>query len=151
MNQTTKRILIFSMALIVLLAACAPAAVSAPTQDPAAVQQQIAQAVEMTVAAQNTQAAEQQALIVPSNTPLPTQTAVEPPSPTPVIPTATAFVIVPPTNTAVPASNSGNGSTTVGIYIPATGAFFLKNSSGSMLSFAAQSSIAHIVRKQPCG
>ena len=90
---------------------CAPASVAAPTQDTAAVQQQIAQSVQMTVAAQNTQTTQQQALIAPSNTPLPTQTAVDPATPTPDLPTATAFVIVPPTNTAAPASN--NGSTVV--------------------------------------
>lgn len=108
MNQTTKHISILSLALIVLLAACAPASVAAPTQDTAAIQQQISQSVEMTVAAQNTQTVQQQALIVPSNTPLPTQTAAEPASPTPVLPTATAFVIVPPTNTAAPASSGGS-------------------------------------------
>src|SRR5512134_3814382 len=80
MNQPTKRVMIFALALIILLAACTPAA--APTQDPALVQQLIEQAVALTVAAQDAQATEQQALIVPSNTPLPTQTEVLPPTPT---------------------------------------------------------------------
>ena len=43
MNRSSKRVLIFALTLIVLLAACMPAA---PTQDPALVQQLIEQAVE---------------------------------------------------------------------------------------------------------
>jgi hypothetical protein len=105
MNQPTKRVLISALAMIVLLAACTPAA--APTQDPALVQQLIEQAVELTVAAQNAQATEQQALIVPSNTPLPTQTEALPPTPTSLLPTATPFVIVPATNTVVVSSGGG--------------------------------------------
>ena len=108
MNQPTKRVLIFALAMIVLLSACMPAA--APTQDPALVQQVIEQAVELTVAAQNAQATEQQAQIVPSNTPLSTQTEVLPPTPTPLLPTATPFVIVPATNTAVVSSGGGGGA-----------------------------------------
>jgi hypothetical protein len=107
MNQPTKRVMIFALALIILLAACTPAA--APTQDPALVQQLIEQAVALTVAAQDAQATEQQALIVPSNTPLPTQTEVLPPTPTSLLPTATPFVIVPATNTAVVSSGGGGG------------------------------------------
>jgi hypothetical protein len=110
MNQPTKRALIFALAMMVLLAACAPAA---PTQDPALVQQVIEQAVELTVAAQNAEATAQQALIVPSNTPLPTQTEVLPPSPTPLVPTATPFVIVPATNTVAASSGGGGGGTVV--------------------------------------
>ena len=108
MNLSTKRILLSTIVIIVLLAACAPA--PAPTQDPAEIQNQIAQSVAMTVAAQNTQAAEQQAQIALSNTPLPTQTEVGLPSPTPIIPTATPFVIVPPTS---PAVSGGGGGVTV--------------------------------------
>jgi len=106
MNASTQRIMIATMAISALLASCAPTA--APTQDPAAIQQQIAEAVAMTVAAQNVQATEQQALVVPSNTPLPTQTEVGLPSVTPLIPTATPFVIVPPTTGPV-ASGGGGG------------------------------------------
>ena len=107
MKQPTKRALIFALAMTVLLAACVPAA--APTQDPEEIERQIAEAVALTVAAQNAAATEQAALIVPSNTPLPTQTEVAPPTPTPLLPTATPFVIVPPTNT-VAASSGGGGS-----------------------------------------
>ena len=108
MNQPTKRILFFMLAMIVLLAACAPAAV--PTQDPQEIEEQIAESVALTVAAQNAQATERQAQIVPSNTPLPTQTEAVPPTPTPILPTATPFVIVPPTNTVAPSGGGGGGS-----------------------------------------
>jgi Ig-like domain from next to BRCA1 gene len=108
MNQSTKRILFSVMAVISLLTACAPAAVPA-TQDPALVQQLIEQSVALTVAAQNAQTLEAQALIPPAtNTPLPTQTEAAP-----ALPSATPFVIVPPTNTAVVVSNSGGGFTVV--------------------------------------
>ena len=110
MKPSTKHILFFTLALFALLSACAPQAVPAPTQDPAIVQQQIQQSVALTVAAQNAQATEQQAQIVPSNTPLPTQTPAEPATPTSIIPTATPFVIVPPTNTAVSVSNGSGGT-----------------------------------------
>jgi hypothetical protein len=107
MNPSTKRILFSMIAIMVLLAACAPA--QAPTQDPAQIQSQIAEAVALTVAAQETQTAEQQAQAAPSNTPLPTQTEVGLPTPTPLIPTATPFVIVPPTSPVV----SGGGGVPV--------------------------------------
>ena len=110
MKQSIKHILFLALALSLLLAACAPGA--APTQDPALVQQLIKQAVELTVAAQNIQATEEQALIVPSNTPLPTQTEAVPPTPTTLIPSATPFVVVPPP-TAVPSGGGGGGVTTV--------------------------------------
>jgi hypothetical protein len=105
MNQNTKRMVFLTLAVVMLLAACAPAA--APTQDPALVQQLIEQAVELTVAAQNAQATEQQALIVPSNTPLPTQTEAVPATPISILPTDTPIVIVQPTT--VPASGGGGG------------------------------------------
>ena len=108
MNPSTKRILFSMIAIMVLLAACAPA--QAPTQDPAQIQTQIAESVAMTVAAQQTQAAEEQAQATPSNTPLPTQTEVGSASPTPLIPTATPFVIVPPTSQVV---TGGGGVTNV--------------------------------------
>ena len=111
MNQSTKHILFFGLAVIVLLAACAPAA--APTQDEAQIQEQIAESVAETVAAQNAAATEQQAQIVPSNTPLPTQTEAVPPTPTPLLPTATPFVIVPATNTVAPSGGGGGGVTVV--------------------------------------
>jgi hypothetical protein len=105
MNHATKRILFSTMAVILLLTACAPAAAPAATQDPALVQQLIDQSVELTVAAQNIQTLEAQALLpAATNTPLPTQTEAAP-----ALPTATPFVIVPPTNTAAPVSSGGGG------------------------------------------
>lgn len=103
-----KQTILILMAGILLLAACAPA--PAPTQDPAEIQRQIQEAVALTVAAQN--AEQEQAVVAePTNTPLPTQTEAGPPSPTPLIPTATPFVVVPPPTT-VP-SGGGSGVTTV--------------------------------------
>lgn len=104
MNQSIKRVLFSVMVVISLLTACAPAAPAA-TQDPALVQQLVEQSVALTVAAQTVQTLEAQALIpAATNTPLPTQTEVAP-----ALPSATPFVIVPPTNTAVVVSNSGGG------------------------------------------
>jgi len=106
MNQSTKRILFSVIAVILILTACAPAPAAAPaTQDPALVQQLVEQSVALTVSAQNVQTLEAQALIpAATNTPLPTQTEAAP-----ALPSATPFVIVPPTNTAVVVSNSGGG------------------------------------------
>jgi hypothetical protein len=111
MNQSTKRILFSIMAAIFLLTACAPSAPAAATQDPALVQQLIEQSVALTVAAQSAEAAQAQAqaAAAATNTPLPTQTESVPP--TPVLPTATPFVIVPPT--VAPVTGGGGGSVTV--------------------------------------
>ena len=108
MNQSNKRVLFLLMAGILLLAACAPA--PAPTQDPAEIQRQVQEAVALTVAAQSVQTEQAQAMIPePTNTPLPTQTeAGVLPSPTPIIPTATPFVVVPPTT--APGTGGGGGS-----------------------------------------
>lgn len=106
MNQTTKRVLFSVMAVIVLLTACAPA--PAPTQDPAQLQDQIEKAVALTLAAESAEAA-QVLTAEPTNTPLPTQTEVVPPTPTLVLPTATPFVIVPPTITVAPVISGGSG------------------------------------------
>ena len=109
MNQTNKRVLFIFMAGIILLAACVPA--PAPTQDPAEVQQQIVDSVALTVAAQEAEAEEAQAVVAePTNPPLPTQTEAVPASPTPVAPTATPFTVVPPT---LAPSSGGNGSVAV--------------------------------------
>lgn len=108
MNQPTKRILFTALTLVIIITACTPTA--APTQDPAVIQDQINQAVELTLAAENAQATEQQALIIPSNTPLPTQTEVVPPTPTLVLPTATPFEIVPATSTVVVSASGGGNS-----------------------------------------
>jgi hypothetical protein len=103
-----KKILLFAMAMIFLLSACQPAQ---PTQNPSDIANQVATSVALTVAAQNalTQAAP---TLVPqaTNTTLPTQTEVGAlPSPTPVLPTPTAVVIVQPTSVS---GGSGGGGTT---------------------------------------
>lgn len=100
MNQSTKRVLFPVMAVIFLLTACGTPAPAA-TQDPALIQQLIEQSVALTIAAQNAETL----AAVPTNTPLPTQTESAPP--TAALPTATPFVIVPPTNTVVAASGGG--------------------------------------------
>lgn len=105
MNSSIKHITFLVVAGAVLIGACAPAPAPA-TQDPAAVQQQIEESVALTVAAQEAEAA-QQVQAEPTNTTLPTQTEAGPPTATPVLATATPFVVVPPTLT--PGSGGGNG------------------------------------------
>lgn len=109
MSLSTKKILLSAMALIFLLAACQPAQ---PTQNPSDIADQVATSVALTVAAQNalTQAAP---TLVPqaTNTTLPTQTEVGVvPSPTLVLPTATAVVVASPT--LVPSGGGGGGGST---------------------------------------
>ncbi|MCI0550291.1 MAG: hypothetical protein L0287_05010 [Anaerolineae bacterium] len=103
MKKSTKRIPFSAMAVIFLLAACVPAQ---PTVDPNEVANQVATSVALTVAAQNTQtaAARPTDTLIPSPTLVPTQVLFD----TPIVPTATPFVVVPPT--AV--SGGGGGSTT---------------------------------------
>jgi hypothetical protein len=108
MNQTMKRILISALAVLVLLSACGPQA--APTQDPALVQQLIEQSVQLTVAAQNLETA--QAVPPATETPVPTNTV--PPTIEVLLPTATPFVVVPPTVVSSGSGGSGgSGGTTV--------------------------------------
>jgi len=109
MSLSTKKILLSVVALIFLLSACQPAQ---PTQSPSDIADQVATSVALTVAAQNalTQSAP---TLVPqvTNTTLPTQTEVGVvPSPTLVLPTATAVVVASPT--LVPSGGGGGGSTT---------------------------------------
>lgn len=115
MNRSTKRILFSAMAAIFLMTACVPAA--QPTVDPNEVANQVATSVALTVeagnqintsialtvAAQNTQTA----VARPTDTAIPSTV-----TPVPAIPTATPFVVVPPTATAVSGSGGGSGSTT---------------------------------------
>jgi hypothetical protein len=103
MSASKKQLLLGAMAVIVVLSACQPAP---PTQDPAAVANEVATSVALTVAAQNalTQAAVSPTPVV-TNTTLPTQTpvgAVETPT---LVPTLTAL----PTVTAIIATSSGGG------------------------------------------
>lgn len=102
MTQPMKRNLLSLMSVIFLLAACAPAQPTAvPTQDTEDIENQVATAVALTVAAQNTQTAE--AIPPATNTPLPTQTAAVPPTPTAILPTATPLTLP----TATRAAGSG--------------------------------------------
>lgn len=105
MSLSTKKTLLFGMAMIFLLSACQPAQ---PTQNPSEIANQVATSVALTVAAQNalTQAAPSP-IPQATNTLLPTQTEVSVlPSPTPVLATATAVVI------ATSSSGGGGGGST---------------------------------------
>ena len=97
------------MALIFLLSACQPAQ---PTQNPSEIADQVATSVALTVAAQNALTLSAPTLVPQAtNTTLPTQTEVGVvPSPTLVLPTATAVVVASPT--LVPGSGGGGGGTT---------------------------------------
>ena len=104
MMQPTKRILLSLLAVIFLLAACAPAQPTAePTQDTEVIGNQVATSVALTVAAQNTQTAE--AIPPATNTPLATQTEAVPSSPTALLSTATPLTL--PTATRVAGGGGG--------------------------------------------
>jgi Ig-like domain from next to BRCA1 gene len=96
MIQPAKRILLSLIAAIFLLVACAPApAQPTQTQEVVDIDAEIATAVALTVAAQNTQTAE--AIPPATNTPLATQTPDVPPSPTSILPTSTPLTLPTPT------------------------------------------------------
>ena len=97
MIRSQKRILLTITAVIFLFAACTPAPPT-PTQEPVDTSDQVATAVALTVAAQNTQTAE--AIPPATNTPLPTQTEAFPPSPTAILPTATPLTLPTATRAA---------------------------------------------------
>ena len=111
MRVSKKQILLGALAMIIVLAACAP---PQPTQSAIDTENQVATSVALTVAAQNAQT---QAAVSPTaeatNTTLPTQTEENVvPSPTPLetataLPTATA-IVVPATSV----SGGGGGTTT---------------------------------------
>jgi len=105
-----KKTLIFAAALILLLAACAPASSASQSQPSAEeIQAQVNEAVAMTVAAQN-QVAESVQMTVQAQqalataTAIPTNTAETDPTPTLVIPTVTPVPTLPP--------SGGTGNTT---------------------------------------
>lgn len=105
MINNTKRILLTAFSIIFLLSACLPQGQATP--DPGDVANQVATSVALTISAAQaqTQAAQPQA----TNTTLPTQTDAASPTATPLIPSATAFVIVPPTATVVASGGGGGG------------------------------------------
>jgi len=104
MKQSTHRILFSALAVIFMLAACVPA--PAETPDPVLIENQIATSVALTVASQSLET--QPAAPVATNTHLPTDTPAVIDTPTAILPTATAVVIVPATS--VPSSGGGGGT-----------------------------------------
>jgi hypothetical protein len=101
-----KRFLFSALAMIFVIAACAPAQ---PTQSPEDIESQVATSVALTVAAQNAQTQAAQSAVPPAtNTTLPTQTEAVVASPTPILPTSTNTAVVLPTS-----SGGGGGGTTV--------------------------------------
>ncbi len=106
MKQSTKRILFTALTVIFLLAACAPAQVTTP--NPVDIANQIATSVALTVASQNLDTAE--AAPATTDTPVPTATEAVVDTPTAILPTATPFVLVPPTT--VPAGGGGGAVAT---------------------------------------
>lgn len=104
MKQSTQRIFFSALAVIFMLSACVPSQVETP--DPAEIANQVATSVALTVASQNLET--QQAAPVATNTPIPTDTPAVVDTPTAILPTATPFVIVPPTN--VPSGGGGGGT-----------------------------------------
>lgn len=104
MKQSTQRMFFSALAGVFLLTACFPA--PAETPDPDEIANQIATSVALTVASQNLET--EQAAPAATNTPLPTDTPAVIDTPTPVLPTATPFVIVSATN--VPSGGGGGGT-----------------------------------------
>jgi len=88
------------------LAACAPAQVTTP--NPVDIANQVATSVALTVASQNLDTAE--AVPATTDTPVPTATAAVVDTPTAILPTATGFVLVPPTT--VPSGGGGGAVVT---------------------------------------
>jgi hypothetical protein len=107
MTPTKIRFLLFTLVAILLVTACLP---QATTPDPQDAANQVATAVALTISAAGTQT--QAAQPLPTNTTLPTQTDSALPTETPIIPSATPFVLIAPTNTVV-ASGGGGGGTVV--------------------------------------
>lgn len=108
MKQSTKRILFIALIASIVLVACAPAQVGTP--EPAQVANLVGTSVALTVASQNLDTAE--AAPLATDTPVPTATLVLVDTPTPILPTATPFVIVPPTT--VPGGGGGVAATSTG-------------------------------------
>ncbi|WKZ47651.1 MAG: NBR1-Ig-like domain-containing protein [Anaerolineales bacterium] len=107
MTHHTKRILFTALSILFLVSACLPQPQATP--NPVDIANQVATSVALTVSA--AQAQTEAAQPVATNTTLPTQTEAVPPSPTALIPSATPFVIVPPTATIVVSSGGGGGGT----------------------------------------
>jgi hypothetical protein len=107
MSPLMKRFLFSALAMIFVIAACAPAA---PTQSPEDIANQVATSVALTVAAQNAQTQAAQSAVPPAtNTTLPTQTEAVVASPTAILPTVTNTAVVLPTSSG----GGGGGGVTV--------------------------------------
>ncbi len=104
MTQTKMRFLLSAVLAIAALTACFPQAATPNPQDTA---NQIATVVALTISAAGTQT--QAAQPIATNTTLPTQTESAPPTETPFVPSATPFVLVPPTPTRVVSGGGGGG------------------------------------------
>jgi hypothetical protein len=105
MSPLMKKFLFCALAMMFVIAACAPAA---PTQSPEDIANQVATSVALTVAAQNAQTQAAQSAVPPAtNTALPTQTEAVVPSPTPILPTATNTAVVLPTSSGGGGGGSG--------------------------------------------
>lgn len=102
MKQSTQRILFIALMVSILLVACAPA--QAATPDAAQIANMVETSVALTVASQNLDTAE--AAPQTTDTPVPSPTLAVVDTPTPVLPTATPFVVVPPTTV----SGGGGGA-----------------------------------------
>src|SRR3972149_4797550 len=108
MTQNPKRILVSAITAIFLLTACLPGQATLSPED---IANQISTSVALPVAAQNAQT--EAAAPIATNTTLPTQTEAVPFTETPIIPTATPFVIVPSTSTVSSGSSGGGGGTVI--------------------------------------
>jgi hypothetical protein len=107
MNKTMRQVLLTTLPILLLLAACSPA--PAPTPNLEEINSQVSTSVALTVAAQNTSTA--QAMPQVTDTPVPTSTPLD--TPTAVLPLDTPTAIVLPTSTvASTGGGSGGGGTT---------------------------------------
>lgn len=108
MTQTIKRFVFAFLTAMLLLSACTPANTPAPQPPQQLIDNtanDIGTAVALTVAAQNTETAAAQPTV--TDTPIPTETISIPP--TPILPTATPFVLVPPSSGSGGSSGGSGG------------------------------------------
>lgn len=108
MTSRTKKILGVALSALFILSACLPQGQPpAPTANATELANQVAEAVALTLAV--AQAQTEAAQPAATNTTLPTQTEAVPPSPIPVIPSATPLILVQPTSTRVVSGGGGGG------------------------------------------
>ena len=107
MKQSRKQIILTTLTIIFLLAACAPAQV--PTLDPEEVSDLVATSVALTVASQNLDTAEAEPPATETPLPTATEAVLDTPTAVPALDTPTAIPL--PSATAVSGSSTGGGST----------------------------------------